>query len=280
MKSNRYPELPTLMHWITERHSIYMKRQKGLPAPWTTDLILQSYRFCNVYRENDKVSQWIIKNWIKPNRECPDLWFAAAVARYINEPATLEAIGFPVPWNARKFVNAIVKRREAGLTAYNPAYIISTGGRTQPKHLYLSEFLGGLWRRRAVLRPREGMSLREYSDLLVVQPGLGTFMVGQIIGDLKQEQLLKAPDWMSFSVSGPGSRRGLNRVLGNPVKQPWKEAEWFEELSALRDVVNKSTPKGMPLIDGQNMQNCLCELDKYLRAKSGEGRPKQRFVGV
>ena len=48
--------------YIDERHFIYLKRQDGKTFPWTQDKILQTYSFCNVYRELDKVTIWIRKN--------------------------------------------------------------------------------------------------------------------------------------------------------------------------------------------------------------------------
>jgi hypothetical protein len=35
---------------------------------------------------------------------------------------------------------------------------------------------------------------------------------------------------------------------------------------------------GLGDLHAQDLQNCLCELDKYLREKLGEGHPKRRFT--
>ena len=39
-----------------------MKKLRGLEAPWTEDEILRNYKFCNSYRVNDRVSQYLLKN--------------------------------------------------------------------------------------------------------------------------------------------------------------------------------------------------------------------------
>ena len=44
--------------WIEERHEIFKKKEQGLPRPWTTDIILDTYRFTNPFRENDKTTVW------------------------------------------------------------------------------------------------------------------------------------------------------------------------------------------------------------------------------
>jgi len=277
-----FVQFPLLMHWIKERYSIYIKRSQQKPKPWTDDPILQRYRFCNVYRELDKVTVWISDNWRSPNADDPDLWFAMLVARYINEPGTMELMGYPVPYRSANFIDAVQQRKREGKNAFNAAYIISTGGLTLPKHEYLDMFFKRMWNKRKQLRVAQGMNLRNYCELLVNQPGIGRFMAGQIIADLKYANpiLKEADDWWSFAISGPGSRRGMNRMLGRPVKQNWNEGEWFAELRTLRLVVNQHLPENMPNIHGQDLQNCLCEFDKYCRAKFGEGKPKQKFNGV
>jgi hypothetical protein len=35
---------------------------------------------------------------------------------------------------------------------------------------------------------------------------------------------------------------------------------------------------GVGRLCAQDLQNCLCELDKYERVRLGEGKPKRRFV--
>jgi len=50
------------IYWMMERHRIHLKRQAGLPKPWTTDKVLQSYFFTNPFRENDKTTAWYREN--------------------------------------------------------------------------------------------------------------------------------------------------------------------------------------------------------------------------
>ena len=69
--------------YINERHAIYLKRFIGEPHPWTDDEILQTYSFCNVYRELDKVTVWIRENWKEPYADHPNLPFAMAMARHV-----------------------------------------------------------------------------------------------------------------------------------------------------------------------------------------------------
>ena len=85
-------------------------------------------------------------------------------------------------------------------------------------------------------------------------------------------------DFHTFAASGPGSKRGLNRVMGRRTESHWPEREFREVLAILRNRVNKKLLwwAGHP-ITAQDLQNCLCEFDKYERARLGEGRPKQKY---
>ncbi|EGO01791.1 hypothetical protein SERLA73DRAFT_166306 [Serpula lacrymans var. lacrymans S7.3] len=55
----------TFWRYAAERQAIDDRRRKGLPPPWTDDPILGGYRFCNVFRVLDRVSQYIIREVIE-----------------------------------------------------------------------------------------------------------------------------------------------------------------------------------------------------------------------
>ena len=50
-----------LCTWIVERHSIYRRRfLLGLPRPWTKDPVLLQWKYCNVFRELDSGSKYVL----------------------------------------------------------------------------------------------------------------------------------------------------------------------------------------------------------------------------
>jgi hypothetical protein len=296
-----------LLAFARERHSIYLRRKKlrpfgqivgpdipdddsqlsrpGKKVVWTADPILQQYRFCNVYRELDRVTVWVRENWREPHCDDPDLWFAMLVARFVNWPETLEQLGYPVPWNPIRFLTTMALRKRNKVKSYGGAYMIradsGTPGRGTAEYQEAAMFTP-FWGQRESLRPKGGDTLNSYHMLLGQLYGLGSFMAAQIVADLMYApSLLKAEDWWTFAASGPGSRRGLNRVLGRPVKSPWAEEEWRMELGRLRDWFNERWPfdigGGVDVLHAQDVQNVLCEFDKYERVRLGEGRPRARF---
>lgn len=273
-----------LFDWIRERHIIQSKKERGEAKPWTKDKILQAYRFCNVYRELDTTTQWIAKHWRAPHRDDDMLWFAMVVARLLNWPPSLETLGYPVPWNPKRFARFDSIGQE--YKVFSGAYIVSTNGKQMAKIPYLMEYvLDPLWEKRKVIsqvyRDKE-TTLRRFHELLMQFDGLGSFMAAQVVADLKYvKPLSQAKDWSSFAASGPGSRRGLNRVLGCPFDQSWNEHAWTVRLQLLHAEINKLvTRKQMPPIHAQDLQNCLCEFDKYERTRLGEGKPRNTYPGL
>jgi hypothetical protein len=251
------------------------------------DPIIAKYRFCNVRREDDRVTKWLRQNWYPhwdeepmDDRETdPDIWFAAVVARLLNLPESLEAIReYVLPWKPAAFHRTLRQRRDMGKKNFNAAYIVSTNGIAMEKTKYLTErVLGPLWIARKHLRYDYG-TLDDYHEQLMEFDGLGSFIAAQVIADLKYISTFShASDRHTFVASGPGSRRGLNRVMERDINAPWREYEFRDQLDKLRDAVLPKLPIPIHAIDAQDVQNCLCEFDKYERARLGEGTPKQIY---
>lgn len=275
-----------LFSFIHERHAIYDRRiLRGLPKPWTADPILQQYRFCNAYRELDKVTVWIRENWRQPFSGDPDLWFAMLVARMYNLPATLEQIGYPINYNGAEIRRVVNRLQRAGVTVFNGAYMVRCDcqqpGKTKTDYL-IEKVFNPAWKERKMLRPRAEDTLSSFHARLVNCYGLGSFMAAQVVADTKFHGVLaKATDWWTWAAPGPGSTRGMNRVTGRNIKTRWEDDYWWGTLNELGVKINVLAHTAyMPRISAQDLQNCLCEFDKYERARLGEGRPKQRYAGV
>lgn len=267
------------IYFVNERHSVHLKRAAGKPAPWTDDDILQTYRFCNMRREDDRVTQWIHKHWL---REGPQAWLAMYAARVFNNPATLAAIGYPMPWSVarcERIVDVCSKRQEAGIRIFNPAYRVVSAARKGPTLLTYCGLFNDAWARRKEIDLAKLATLQELLDKLLTFEGLGTFLSAQVIADVKWlPSMRNKTDWYTFAASGPGSRRGLNRMVGNEVEARWRETDWHTTLLELRKQALPRLHKDLRKLDAQNLQNTLCEFDKWCRVKFSEaGRPKQVF---
>ena len=59
-------------YFAFERQNIFFKKKQKKPAPWTNDKILQEYKFCNTYRVNDRISQYLLRNIIYNGKKYKD----------------------------------------------------------------------------------------------------------------------------------------------------------------------------------------------------------------
>lgn len=271
-----------LFDFMRERHSIYVKKESGVPKPWTNDPVLRAYRFCNVYRELDTQTKWIYDCWGKPNKNDKDYWFACVVFRLTNWSETANAIGYPVPWKPRRFIAAIQARKNLGLKVYSGAYTISTNGVSQEKHLYLVDQLNKMWENKEHLRYRKGECLSDFYDRLRSCNAMGSFLAAQVVADMKFcGEARNAKDWWTFVAPGPGSLRGLNRVMRNDKDKTWKDNAWHSALQSLHTEINILIKKyDLPKLSAQDLQNCLCEFDKIERVRLAEGRPRSTYQGI
>ena len=281
-------------YWVKERQAIHDKKEAGLPKPWTDDPILQNYKFCNVKREDDRVTVWIKNHWRDPCRGHPNMWFAMIVARLFNWPDTLDAIGFPLsdfPQIKETWRNTLKRRRDdIGLKIFTGAYLVSTNGVAMDKIDYvLDRILTPIWERGCSpeelwntaggVEDTESLTLRDYWTHLTTFDGLGSFMAGQVVADLKYVDpvLEKAEDWMTFAPLGPGSIRGLNRFFGRLKEKPLKQEQGLRELLEVQKRLEVEHGIFLPVHD---IQNCMCESDKMIRLMRNEGKVRSKYEGV
>lgn len=268
-------------YWIRERHSIWLKKEGGESPPWTSDPILQKYKFTNVFRENDRTSKWVADNWREPNKYDEHCWFAMAVAILVNLPVTLEEIGYPVPYDRERCIAVCTERKKKGLKTYSGAYIINSPQGVERAVRIFTQTLQPMWDKRKELHWRNFGTLRAWHEALTQQYGLGSFLAAQIIAASKYlPGLTDVPDWWTFAAPGPGSMRGLNRLLERDVDASWSPDEWYHCAYLLWDATKEELPPEIGHnLHMQDLQNCLCEFDKYMRAKLGQGRPKTLYKG-
>jgi len=276
-----------LWYWVREREAIRLRREtSGNPSSWTEDYILQTYRFCNVRREDDRVTQWVREHIRQRFGLHPNLWLMLCIARQINWPDTLaELIASDDAWPRlhEHFVpsamtTVLSARKARGIKVYTGAYTISAPHAPgSDKGQYVAEtVIGDLWRRRGEFADWDGASLQGVHARLMKSPGWGPFMAYQAVVDMRFTRLLdRAPDVSTWAAAGPGTLRGLNRAHGRPAKAPLPQAQALLEMLEIHRLAPSCTGVQMDLSD---VPNILCEYDKYERVKNGDGKPRARFV--
>lgn len=278
-----------LIYWAVERENIRLAKEARQPAPWTTDPILQKYRFCCVRRCDDRVSQWLINHVYKHQSKYKDtLTFIKVVAlcRWCNWPPTLRELQEEGLWDHNHIDlvaigHVLDERVKSGTKSYTGAYMVRAPSKKKypgvGKGKFVAETVVGALD--TVRQPLQLALVANQAKLawetICSVSNFGSFMSGQIVADLTYTPLLdQAYDLNTWAPQGPGSRRGFNRLLGRPLKAKIEDEEWSYWLQEWRGQVADAIGSELNLHDTQNI---CCEIDKYLRVKNGEGRPRSTY---
>lgn len=277
------PDYAPLWAWVKEREQIRIRKDAGASPPWTDDPILSAYRFCNVRREDDRGTVWIRENIREPFADHPLLWLMLCIGRQINWPDTLRDLIFNGAWpiddnfKPSEITMVLNRRKDRGDKVYTGAYMISASAKKgSDKQAYIAEtVIGALWERREGFH-RNSQSLRRTHEWIMRSNGWGPFMAYQAVVDMRFTALLRdAEDVQSWAAAGPGTIRGLNRLHGRVVDSALSQIQALGEMRAIYAIAQAETGVAM---DFSDVPNILCETDKYLRVKSGEGKPRALYV--
>jgi hypothetical protein len=265
-----------LLYWMEERQRIYLKRQAGEPWPWTEDPILQRYRFCNTYREQDKETVWLRENWLQPYRDHPYLWFACCLFRQINWSPTLDAIGFPAQgWQPEHVIAVMESRKKAGIKTYTSAYMLPEHGEKSKARYTVNRVLTPLWN--AVEEGKECLpwtqkpncTLEEAHRWLLSFYGFGAFLAYEAVTDWRHTRYLSnAPDTLTWANPGPGAKRGICRLLEISIKETIPAKEQLSYMQRIFEAVEERRDRSiLPELEMRDIEHALCEYDKYCRVK-------------
>jgi phage/plasmid primase-like uncharacterized protein len=290
------------VEWITERQLIADRRdantslriEDGQPV-WTENPILRKWRFCNVERKKDKVSEWIIRNIMGQFADDPLLFVQLSIGRWLNWPPTVLALIKDKVWPASAWVregpnwtgmadvvDAFMAREGK---AWNAAYRIpSVHGLSRARSVFC-RFLGPqlmaqLDAIRMALASGRQQAVHHVLTKLNGWGGNG-FLAAQVIVDCTYCDLLPNPkDRDTWAAAGPGCIEGLNRLYNRPVKDKVLERrpeQAMAEMLRLRDRLIQDRVSIIERVSLMDIQNVNCELSKYTRVKNGEGEPRQQY---
>lgn len=262
-----------------ERHRIFEQRVTGAPAPWTADPILQTYKFCNVYRAADRVSQYLIREvcYSESNDSPEDRIFQIVAFRTFSNIQTWETLksvlgGNPTIEHLRSgdFEAAMEKTRSLNRVLYTGAFILcatNAYGR-RLKHLnHIDLFTDMFVRRDLAEKILSANSLRSIYLLLHDFPLMGDFMSYQTAIDLNYSELVNFSE-NDFTQPGPGALRGIAKVFTDTGKLSpsdivmWMVEHQNEHFERLGLEFNGLWGRPIQAIDAQNL---FCETDKYCR---------------
>lgn len=275
------------VEFVLERHKIWQLRELGMPAPWTTDPVLHSRKFTNVFRVLDTGSQFLLRELLEdPDITAEDALFRSYLYRITN---------LPEPWEYFLAIHGrypLVEDLETdwaetwkdyvagGNQLFSGAYII----RPHPTVKGVDKLTSVKGMVGRMFGPESGGTLaakfvtastmQERFQLLRDQPGIGDFIAMQVLTDYGYSRFGSDQDENAFIVPGPGAINGALEITDAHRATDviyWARAELLE------------LEGDCPTLDGRppslmDVQNTLCEFSKYTRylragAWAGPGKP-------
>ena len=283
-------------YFACERQNVFIKKLNGEPSPWTTDEILQNYKFCNSYRVNDRVSQYLLKNVIYNGKKYSndDMLFRILLFKLFNKESTWELLLDHFQditlktFNKEEYSKVLEEAISNGVKIYNDAYISCANkafgyDRKHDNHLALLDKMFNIDKmHKKIIKCK---TMKEGFDIIKSYPLIGNFMAYQLVTDINYSE---AVNWKEdeFTVAGPGSLRGIKKCfidkenLSNEDIIRYMYEHQDKEFKRLNLNFKRIGNRPLQLIDCQNI---FCELDKYCREafpnlKSNRTKIKKHYV--
>jgi hypothetical protein len=286
------------LYWIfaAKRQEIFERRIAGQAEPWTDDPILKEFKFCNVFRAADRVSQYLIREvaYGPAKDSVADRLFRIIAFRTFSKPETWRALISRLGREpsledlaSGAFENALdnIKKVHGGL--YTGAFILCANkvfGFTEKHKNHVALFKQMFFEREAASRIQKAGSLGELVEFLQSFPLTGPFMSYQLAVDINYSDIVDF-DENSFTQAGPGALRGIAKAFvdfGDYTPAEIIQLMVLQQKQEFQRLGLKFRGLwGRPL-HAIDCQGLFCELDKYCREAaphllSNRSRIKTRF---
>jgi len=286
----------TYWRFAYERQQVFFNRLNDVGSVITNDDIIQKYKFTNVFRSCDRVSQFLIKNVIYQDQySARDIFLRIILFKLFNKIDTWKLIEEKFgavcdeTFSVKKYIKFLDSEMNKGRVLYSNAYMMASGckafkvTRKHQAHLML---VGKMMNDNLPEKIQECRSMKDGYDLLLSYPLIGSFLAYQYITDVNYSEITDFSE-CEFTVPGPGARDGIRKCfksLGGVT-----ETELIKILTERQEYEFDRLGLDFKTLGGRKLQyidiqNVFCETDKYCRIKhpeiigiSGRSKIKQLF---
>ena len=298
-----------LHNFIKRRYNIHLKKDVlNKPQPWTKDPVLQEFRFTNIRREHDRESKWLIKNIsTNPELSYDDKLLNSILFRLYNKHQTSELIGMPIhfseyeDWDPESYRHLFEEAIAADPHRVFFTGAFNTGGLKRALKWYLPKdtpdnsmemrvmnFVKYLLNSTMLDDIRVAKTQQEVFKTLSSCMGIGGFLGYQMFVDMTYIPEFPFSE-NEFTVAGPGCKWGLDYLFDDKDGMTYEECIFWvrDNLERLfNEVLGKEwdckkifwdLPEEDRCFNVMSLENCFCELSKYIRAKTETGRPRKKY---
>lgn len=287
------PVFSTYWRFAKSRQDTFFARfENGGEQKFSLDPIIQRFRFTNVFRASDRVSQYLIKRVLYNQNWSPrDLVFRTLIFKFFNKIETwekLKSLSGEICWETydfKLFDHCLLASMGRNEKIYSAAYIMPSGKaaygykRKHQNHLKIIEsMIADNTPERLVQQP----DLESVYQLLRRHPCIGPFIGYQLAIDLNYSRLINFSE-NDFVEPGPGALDGIAKCFTDLGDFSPREI-----ISYMVDIQEEAFERFAPgfknlwgrplyLIDCQNL---FCEVGKYARVAHPEitGRSKRTRI--
>lgn len=256
------------------RYNAYVNRLLlGRPVP-SGDPVLDGNRFTNTFRATDRVSQRLLHIQLEGPQDPESLVLRTLLFKVFNKESTWDAIvaelgepSWPGNWNPTRVNALLADRLASGEKIFTGSYMmVNPLTKGWVKHEYYVNMIHTVMENYlpALL---DSQSMRELVSRLNDVPGIGDFLAYQYAVDLNYTWLFGFSE-DEYVLPGHGARRGIVKLFGDSRMADRKVR------SLLADRERGPLLRGQRNMHLTDLQNMLCEYDKYTRAAGGM---KQRY---
>lgn len=271
----------TYWKFAVARQNVFFNRINESHFPSTADPIINKYKFTNVYRVTDRVSQYLIKEVIynsKFSKTPLEILFRILLFKLFNKIETWELLKanlHTLSWkdyNFKIYDKILTNALQSGRKIYSAAYIMPSGqshfgyARKHSNHLKLIELMIENDTHENLISAKR---MQDAFEILKGFPGLGNFLAYQLLIDINYSPIINFSE-SEFVVPGPGAKGGISKCFKNLGGLSEVEIIKFMtdrqelEFERLGLKFNNLWGRRLQLIDCQNI---FCEVDKYSRVK-------------
>ena len=284
-------QLDKFLYWIKERHNIFIKKEQGLPRPWTKDEILNTYKFTNPFRQNDRVTRELIARLADADSE-QELFARIVIFRMFNWPPTYDLLldhGLVSKWRRDVAVRVLQQYKKDGGKVFTGAYMMTgsgssgEGGKIATACNSINLMLHDA---NSILKQiHEHNTLQHACQLLTKYPMVANFVAYEFATDMRHTSILnRAEDIYTWANPGPGAKRGIHRILFGTTRGAKPAGEKVDYQAVMQELMHIAQKRLGRLkmfkdtrFEMRDIEHSLCEFDKYMRVYNGEGKPRSKY---
>lgn len=150
------------------------------------------------------------------------------------------------------------------------------------------KFMQYLWEDDIAKKIKACMTQEGVYNLLRGYLGIGDFLAYQMFVDMTYIEEFPFSE-NEFTAAGPGCKNGLNELFEDKDGMSYEECLFWVRNNLEQEFIKRGwkwdakklfcdLPEYDRCLNVMSLENCFCELSKYIRAVTGTGRPRKKYV--